>query len=158
MLIRIILSMFALTVLVDTQSSEGKLTNSDDADDRSAKPLFDADSVAIHYYQEYCQGVCRYDEDRMWLRRNGTKRTIWYSKEIKKGGWCLDNGFEIKDLKQYDLNENSAGAFQWLEKRLQPIDSGRVISCWVYMNDSVLTCSAQDYRNFKERLLQSVRR
>lgn len=157
-MIRVILGILALTVLTDAPWSEGTRTGASPTDDLPSQSLFDADSIAIHYYQKYCGEVCRYDEDRLWFRRAGAKRTMWYTKEIKKGGYCLNDDFTFDDLEQYDLQRGDAVAFHWLNKRLQPVDSSSVISCWIYVNDSVLTCSGEDYRAFKERLLRSVRR
>jgi len=157
-MIRVILGILALTVLTDAPWSKGTRTGASPTDDLPSQSLFDADSIVIHYYQKYCGNVCRYDKDLLRFRRTGAQRTIWYSKEIMKGGWCLDGGFEFNDLKPHDLRAGSSAAFHWLDKRLQPVDSSRVISCWIYVNDSVLTCSGEDYRAFKERLLRSVRR
>ncbi|MBL7945287.1 MAG: hypothetical protein JNN32_04425 [Flavobacteriales bacterium] len=157
-MIKSILGLLVLTLLADVPYGESTQTSASPSDDLPSKTLFDADSIAIHYYQEYCGNVCRYDEDRFWFRRIGSKRTIGYTTEIKKGGWCLDGGSTFDDLEQSDIETHSATAFQWLDKRLQPVDSSRVIVCWIYVNDSVLSCSGEDYRAFKERLLRSVRR
>lgn len=156
-MIKFFLGIIALAVLADGPCRVSAQTIASPIDDLPSQSLFDADSIAIHYYQEYCGNVCRYDEDRLWFRRIGAKRTIRYMEEIKKGGWCLDGGFKFDDLELSELEARSATAFQWLDGRLQPVDSSRVIECRIYVNDSVLICSGEVYRAFKERLLRSLR-
>ena len=126
-------------------------------DDRPSLSLFDADSMSIHYYRKYCGGVCRYDEDWLWFRRTGEKRTVWYFKEIKQGGWCYDLGFEYDKARQSDIQVRSASAFRWLDMHLARLDTSHIVTCQVFVNDTIVSCSSEDYLAFKKQFLRSLR-
>lgn len=154
---RVIVGTLALTVLMHAHWDESERTAASVTNDPPPSSLFDADSMAIHYYRKYCGSVCRYDEDWLWFRRTGEKRTVWYFKEIRKGGWCLDLGFEFDKVRQRDIQTRSASAFHWLDRHLTRLDTSRIVTCQVFVNDTILACSGADYLAFKEQFLRSLR-